>query len=103
MLMISPIGSYDGTVRLWDLKSQSHKPLMVLSEAQDSISSVLVKDHQIIAGSIDGKVRVYDIRMGLLYVDVIGRKYFRCSLQTFCSIAKATIRSCDLCQAHGTR
>ncbi|OCK80603.1 WD40 repeat-like protein [Lepidopterella palustris CBS 459.81] len=65
-------GSYDGTVRLWDVKSQSHKPLMVFSEAKDSISSVSVVDHEIMSGSIDGRVRVYDLRMGTIYIDVIG-------------------------------
>jgi WD40 repeat protein len=66
------IGSYDATVRLWDTKSQSHKPLMTLTEAKDSISSLSVVGHEITAGSIDGKVRTYDIRMGQVYVDVIG-------------------------------
>lgn len=65
-------GSYDGTVRLWDAKSQAHKPLMVLSEAKDSISSVCVVEHEIMSGSIDGRVRVYDLRMGMVYIDVIG-------------------------------
>lgn len=66
------IGSYDATVRLWDTKSQSYKPLMTLTEAKDSISSVSVVGHEIIAGSVDGKVRTYDIRMGQVYIDVIG-------------------------------
>lgn len=69
------IGSYDATVRLWDTKSQSHKPLMTLTEAKDSISSVSVVGHEIIAGSVDGKVRTYDIRMGQVYIDVIGCTY----------------------------
>jgi len=68
------VGSYDGTVRLWDAKSQAHKPLMVLSEAKDSISSVCVVEHEIMSGSIDGRVRVYDLRMGMVYIDVIGRE-----------------------------
>lgn len=65
-------GSYDSTVRLWDAKSQSAKPLMTLSEARDSVSSVRVVEHEVHAGSIDGRVRVYDIRMGQVFVDVIG-------------------------------
>ena len=48
---------------------------MTLSEARDSISTLTVLDHEIITGSIDGKVRNYDIRMGVLSEDVIGRKY----------------------------
>ncbi|EON69369.1 hypothetical protein W97_08629 [Coniosporium apollinis CBS 100218] len=65
-------GSFDATVRLWDTKSGSHKPLMVLSEAKDSISAVAVAGHEIFAGSVDGRVRVYDLRMGQCFVDVLG-------------------------------
>lgn len=48
---------------------------MTLTEAKDSISSIAVLGHEIIAASIDGKVRTYDIRMGEVYVDVIGRMF----------------------------
>jgi mitogen-activated protein kinase organizer 1 len=65
-------GSFDGTVRVWDVKSQSSKPLMTLSEAKDGITSVKVAGWDIFAGSIDGRVRTYDIRMGKAYVDTIG-------------------------------
>ena len=68
-------GSYDATVRLWDCKSQSTKPIQVLEEARDSVSSLHVAGHEIVAGSVDGRLRVYDLRMGLLCVDVIGRMY----------------------------
>ena len=47
---------------------------MVLPEAKDSISSVCVVEHEIMSGSIDGRVRVYDLRMGMVYIDVIGRE-----------------------------
>ena len=47
---------------------------MTLSEARDSISSLSVLDHEIVTGSIDGKVRNYDIRRGILSEDVIGCK-----------------------------
>ncbi|KAB2578118.1 hypothetical protein BFW01_g709 [Lasiodiplodia theobromae] len=65
-------GSFDATVKLWDLKSQSHKPLMTLSEAKDSISSICVWGHEIFTGCVDGRVRTYDIRMGQVFVDLIG-------------------------------
>ena len=45
---------------------------MTLSEARDSISALSVLEHEIVTGSIDGKVRSYDIRMGILSEDVIG-------------------------------
>ncbi|KAK8164705.1 WD40-repeat-containing domain protein [Phyllosticta citrichinensis] len=65
-------GSFDASVKLWDLKSQNNKPLMSLEEARDGVSSVAVVEHQIFAGSVDGRVRTYDIRMGMVYEDVVG-------------------------------
>lgn len=65
-------GSYDGTVRVWDTKSQSAKPLMILNESKDGVTSVKAAGWEIFAGSIDGRVRTYDVRMGQVLVDVIG-------------------------------
>ena len=67
-------GSYDATVRLWDCKSQSTKPIQVLEEARDGVSSLHALGHEIVTGSVDGRVRVYDLRMGMMFVDVIGRR-----------------------------
>lgn len=36
---------------------------------QDSVTSVVVLGHEIVAGSVDGSVRRFDIRMGRMYVD----------------------------------
>jgi mitogen-activated protein kinase organizer 1 len=47
---------------------------MTLADAKDSISCLAVLDAEIFVGSVDGRVRLYDIRMGRLSVDVIGRK-----------------------------
>lgn len=76
-------GSFDATVRLWDCKSQSTKPIQVLEEAKDSVSSLHVVGHEIVTGSVDGRMRVYDLRMGMASVDVIGRRHslLRQSLQ----------------------
>lgn len=77
--------SYDGTVKLWDLKSGYHnrgsedkwenstsaKPIMTLSQATDSVSSVDIHDSKIVTASVDGKLRVYDIRMGQLITDPV--------------------------------
>ncbi|KAF2021097.1 WD40 repeat-like protein [Aaosphaeria arxii CBS 175.79] len=65
-------GSYDGTVKIWDTKSGSYKPIMTLDEAKDSITDVCVYDSEIITGSVDGRVRSYDLRTGQCQVDVIG-------------------------------
>lgn len=64
-------GSFDGTVRIWDAKSRDHRPIMTFSEAKDSVSSVAVRGGEIFAASVDGRVRVYDLAMGDVSVDVI--------------------------------
>jgi mitogen-activated protein kinase organizer 1 len=45
---------------------------MVLEDARDSVSSVVVGEYEVISGSTDGRVRGYDVRMGRLETDVIG-------------------------------
>ena len=74
------VGSFDATVRIWDCKSSSMKPIQVLEEARDSVSSLHVVGHEIVTGCVDGRVRVYDLRMGMMFVDVIGRMYSHVSL-----------------------
>ena len=67
--------SYDGTVRLWDGRDRSkYTPLQTLREAKDSVTKVSVprRLHQrdnsprLCTASVDGTVRVYDIRKGVL-------------------------------------
>jgi len=65
--------SYDRTIKIWDLKSRSFVPIQSLEEAKDSVSSLILTDHQIMAGSVDGCVRTYDIRMGTLTADHLGQ------------------------------
>jgi mitogen-activated protein kinase organizer 1 len=64
-------GSFDGTVKVWDCKSRSDKPIMTFGDAKDAVSSIAVRGAEIIAGSIDGRVRVYDLRSGEVDVDVL--------------------------------
>ncbi|KAG9193192.1 hypothetical protein G6011_03227 [Alternaria panax] len=64
--------SFDGTVRIWDIKSNAYKPIMTLSDAKDSVSDVAVHDADILAASVDGRLRSYDLRMGMCQVDVVG-------------------------------
>jgi mitogen-activated protein kinase organizer 1 len=64
--------SFDGTVRIWDVRSTSYKPIMTFSDAKDSVTDVLVFDGEIVSGSVDGRVRSYDLRTGCCEVDVIG-------------------------------
>lgn len=67
-------GSFDATVKFWDCKCHSTKPIQSLEEAGDSISSLHVVGHEIVTGSVDGRMRVYDLRMGMRFVDVFGRR-----------------------------
>ncbi|KAI9369511.1 WD40-repeat-containing domain protein, partial [Aspergillus egyptiacus] len=76
-------GSADTTINLWDCRSNSHKPIQTLTEAGDTVSSLHVHmpTYSIASGSYDGRVRLYDIRMGRTTVDVLGHPVtsVRCS------------------------
>ncbi|KAH9882308.1 hypothetical protein J1614_000544 [Plenodomus biglobosus] len=65
-------GSFDGAVKIWDVRSTAHKPVMTLSDAKDAVTDVAVHDSDIVAASVDGRVRCYDVRVGRCDVDVIG-------------------------------
>lgn len=65
-------GSFDGTVKIWDVKSGAYKPIMTLDDAKDSITDVAIHDAEIVSSSVDGRVRSYDLRMGMCQVDVVG-------------------------------
>lgn len=62
--------SYDRGVRLWDVRSPEKTPMQTLLEAQDSVSEVQAMGPLIIAASVDGHVRQYDVRRGRLLTDV---------------------------------
>lgn len=57
-------GSFDSTVKLWDLLSKSHRAIQTLSDFRDSVTCLRVTETQIIASSVDGLLRVYDMRRG---------------------------------------
>ncbi len=67
-------GSFDASVRIWDVRSQNAKPVMVIEEARDSVSCVWSGggEYEILSGSVDGRVRCYDLRAGRLETDVVG-------------------------------
>lgn len=68
-------GSYDSTVRLYDLRALGMtKPIQVLTEAKDAVQSIHLGSTYITTGSVDGVCRTYDLRMGELRSDYIGRK-----------------------------
>lgn len=69
-------GSYDKTVRLWDLKANNDsKPIQVLDDFKDSVTAVLLGQDgsQVLASSVDGMIRRYDIRKGQLVADCVGQ------------------------------
>ncbi len=43
-------GSYDATVKLWDCRSQSQVPIQTLDDAKDSVTSVLVRQAEVVTG-----------------------------------------------------
>ncbi|GJN21271.1 hypothetical protein PR202_gb08735 [Eleusine coracana subsp. coracana] len=63
---------YDRTVRAFDCRSQSSDPIQTIDTFQDSVMSVILTKTEIIAGSVDGTVRTFDIRMGRETVDNLG-------------------------------
>lgn len=65
-------GSIDNSVMIWDLRAFNFQPLQTLKDAKDSITSLHVSDYEIITGSLDCKIRRYDIRAGSLYMDFVG-------------------------------
>ena len=64
-------GSIDATVKCWDMRSKSQEPIQVMEEMKDSVTCLIVTDHEIMAGSADGKVRTYDLRNGRMITDMI--------------------------------
>ena len=60
-------GSYDATVKIWDLEARNMRPIQTLFDFTDSVTKIQVTTDQIICASVDEHLRIYDIRMGKLY------------------------------------
>ncbi|ROT39134.1 WD40 repeat-like protein [Sodiomyces alkalinus F11] len=73
-------GGVDTTVRIWDAKSGNAKPVQVLDEARDAVTCLAVRGAEVLAGSVDGRVRAYDVRMGRCVADVVGASVTSLSL-----------------------
>ncbi|KAJ2743479.1 WD repeat-containing protein 83 [Coemansia sp. BCRC 34301] len=74
-------GSFDKTVRVWDTRSTSTPLalLQVLKESKDGISSLALTPTEIVASSIDGCVRTYDMRTGRVLVESFGGQPVVCA------------------------
>ena len=65
-------GSVDTTVKVWDTRVRAHDPAQTMSECGDSVTSLDCSDHEILVGSADGRMRLYDLRKGSLDTDYVG-------------------------------
>jgi len=65
--------SGDKTVRVWDLRTKSSNggrgAIQVLDDAKDGVLCVCAAGDEIVAGSVDGALRRYDIRKGRIISD----------------------------------
>lgn len=61
--------SYDNTARIWDMRSASRTPIQTMDDFKDSVTSLAVSRDCVLAGSVDGSLRTYDIRRGLANKD----------------------------------
>jgi mitogen-activated protein kinase organizer 1 len=101
--------SYDATVRIWDIRSQSsHEPIQCLKEAKDSVTAIHVMQDTINGtafirtGSVDGVLRTYDLRMGVIQCDDCGSPivslsptYDKQSVAVSCLDGKIRLLDCD--------
>ena len=83
-------GSFDGSVCLWDLMSRSFTPIQRLYDFKDSVTKVMFTSYQIIASSVDGFVRVYDLRKEKLVEMNVGHPIINFDLgidTNFCALS----------------
>lgn len=65
-------GGYDQAVKVWDTRARTFSPLQIMRAFADSVSSVAITaSAEIVAGSVDGTVRRFDVRMGLEVCDTM--------------------------------
>ena len=58
--------SFDSTVKLWDLRAKSGAAVQTLDDFKDSVTRVIITRNKVVASSVDGHIRVFDMRMGKL-------------------------------------
>lgn len=64
-------GGYDTAVKVWDCRSWSQEPIQTMRQCKDDVTSVIAVGPAILAGSVDGTIRRFDIRMGRVYTDTL--------------------------------
>lgn len=94
-------GSDDRSVRLWDMRASSSRyPIQILEDAKDSVGSVCIRGAIISVGSIDGHVRIYDLRKGIMQCDNLNHPITSIKLGTdsqcyLASLTNSTIQLID--------
>lgn len=66
-------GSYDKTVRIFDVLSGNRNAIQVIDGFKDSITTVIVLESEIVVSSLDGCIYTYDIRYSSKLIDHISR------------------------------
>ena len=64
--------SNDRTIRAWDLRARGGPPIQTMEGFGDSVTSLFVNDHAVVAGSVDGTVSTFDVRAGVVRRDKLG-------------------------------
>ena len=71
---------YDRSVRWWDCRSNSFDPIQVCTPFSDSVTCLApVTGHVITAGSVDGTLRAFDVRLGKCTTDSMGAPVTGCA------------------------
>ena len=74
-------GSYDSTVRIWDMRARhARQPIQILDHFKDSVTSIAVSSHEILCSSVDGCLRIYDLRVGNCIADEVHGTLLECKM-----------------------
>ena len=70
-------GCYDRVLRFWDMRAPAREPLQAMRGFGDSVTSIALPSFasgaacdEVVTGCVDGLVRTYDVRRGLMLADV---------------------------------
>ena len=69
-------GCYDRALRFWDMRAPAREPLQAMRGFGDSVTSIALPSFasgaacdEVVTGCVDGIVRTYDLRRGLILAD----------------------------------
>lgn len=66
-------GSFDKTVKIWDLRARNFSAIQTLDDFKDGVSCIYTTDNEIIVSSSDGSLYTYDVRSGMVQTDKVGK------------------------------